>query len=719
MKITELLEEKYNPTQNLFLTPGTRSQIIGAQNGGFPAFGHHVANEMGGVWTHPIKLLDGFWIGVKVDNQRFEWLKEAILFRNYAFYSEHIYEMPELKITRMQFAPENLPGIIVKYTFENISDKVRSISGKLVARSDLRPVWFADEMGIQPGKDQARSYGGNGNILIEDSRNSWLTYLGVEGVETRTNVGQIHAYEDTFGDGVSGEWSFDFTVDPGETQTLFFKVAGSTSSQKDVVQTMNQMSDADGLFEEKSAHYQKILDCAEIDVPDKELMKQYAWVKCHMEWLTTHVPGIGSGLTAGSPEYPWWFGCDSAYALMGCFPIGFHQLAEDTLDTIAKFSNQHNGNGRIIHEVNTYGHVYNPGNTQETAHFIYCLYELYKWTGNKEWLEKHYDLVKQGIKWLLEEMDIDEDLFPEGYGIMEVNGLNGELIDTAVFTATALKHASEMAKIMGDEDLSAEYLTLGQELEEKIVTEMWIEEEGMFGDIRMPGKMLYSKLDDFISQAERGPNKHLVPYYENMKKMLKENGWTESEEDTPWCFKNWVVNLPIEMQMASKEQAFRSLKRLNSEEYVSEYGMYVSGLEQTRMMTISTASLINANLSYGLTDEAYAQMEKIMKTFNMYLPGSISEMSPAYGCFVQAWTSYGILSPVVTGFLGIEPNAQSREVTIKPQLPTAWNHAAVKNLKVGTNDIDVFVQRIEDAKYQVKVVSKEDNWRFHGADEVS
>jgi len=225
-------------------------------------------------------------------------------------------------------------------------------------------------------------------------------------------------------------------------------------------------------------------------------------------------------------------------------------------------------------------------------------------------------------------------------------------------------------------------------------------------------------LDDFIWQASGSPNLHLIPYYEKMKSMMKDNGWIDSDEDTPWCFKNWVVNLPIEMRMASEEQALRALKRLNSEEYVGEYGMYVSGLEQSRMMTISTASLINTNLVCGKTEEAYAQIKKIMKTFGMYLPGSISEMSPDYGCFVQAWTSYGMLSPIITGFLGIEPDTECRKVTIKPQLPKGWSYATVKNLKIGTNEIDVFVQRVEDEKYHIKVVSKEDNWLFHEADEA-
>jgi len=32
------------------------------------------------------------------------------------------------------------------------------------------------------------------------------------------------------------------------------------------------------------------------------------------------------------------------------------------------------------------------------------------------------------------------------------------------------------------------------------------------------------------------------------------------------------------------------------------------------------------------------------QTFNRKLPGSISEMMPDYGCLVQAWTMYGIVS---------------------------------------------------------------------------
>src|SRR3954470_11047281 len=40
---------------------GDRSYLIGTQDGNFPDLGGHVPGEMGGLWTHPIKLIDGFW----------------------------------------------------------------------------------------------------------------------------------------------------------------------------------------------------------------------------------------------------------------------------------------------------------------------------------------------------------------------------------------------------------------------------------------------------------------------------------------------------------------------------------------------------------------------------------------------------------------------------------------------------------------------------------
>src|SRR4026208_1797654 len=43
-----------------YVAAGDRAYLIGTQDGSFPDMGGHVPGEMGGLWVHPFKLIDGF-----------------------------------------------------------------------------------------------------------------------------------------------------------------------------------------------------------------------------------------------------------------------------------------------------------------------------------------------------------------------------------------------------------------------------------------------------------------------------------------------------------------------------------------------------------------------------------------------------------------------------------------------------------------------------------
>ena len=47
-----------------FVTAGDRLYMVGNQDGSFPEIGWHLPGEMGGMWDHPIKLMDGFQIAL-------------------------------------------------------------------------------------------------------------------------------------------------------------------------------------------------------------------------------------------------------------------------------------------------------------------------------------------------------------------------------------------------------------------------------------------------------------------------------------------------------------------------------------------------------------------------------------------------------------------------------------------------------------------------------
>ena len=67
---------------------GTRAYSIGFQDGRFYANGWHITGEMGGVWTPPLKLVDGVWFGL--DGQ---WVGPATKFSSGWGYTR--YDLPD------------------------------------------------------------------------------------------------------------------------------------------------------------------------------------------------------------------------------------------------------------------------------------------------------------------------------------------------------------------------------------------------------------------------------------------------------------------------------------------------------------------------------------------------------------------------------------------------------------------------------------------------
>src|SRR5829696_391501 len=114
-----------------YVTAGDRSYLIGTQDGNFPDLGDHVPGEMGGLWLHPIKLIDGFRARVadRATNQDVA-LSESAEFVNYPYGSRFRYGsvLDSLEIERFQFSPDGQAGVIVQYTFANRAGRKRELN---------------------------------------------------------------------------------------------------------------------------------------------------------------------------------------------------------------------------------------------------------------------------------------------------------------------------------------------------------------------------------------------------------------------------------------------------------------------------------------------------------------------------------------------------------------------------------------------------------------
>src|SRR5262245_51271042 len=97
------------------IASGTRAYATGFEDGRFYANGWHITGEMGGVWTPPLKLLDGLWFGV--DGQ---WAGQATKFTSGHGYTRvDLPGLSGLNLSRTDFAPDGRRAVLFGLTLEN------------------------------------------------------------------------------------------------------------------------------------------------------------------------------------------------------------------------------------------------------------------------------------------------------------------------------------------------------------------------------------------------------------------------------------------------------------------------------------------------------------------------------------------------------------------------------------------------------------------------
>jgi hypothetical protein len=130
----EPLERQNDQNLNLkrYVAAGDRAYIVGVQDGSqVPAvslnpngIGWHITGQMGGVWAHPIKLLHQFQF----------FLNGNLLPAATKFVSGEGYvrlELPPsggLEISETQFAPDELPVVLVGVQLRNLKPSIASFT---------------------------------------------------------------------------------------------------------------------------------------------------------------------------------------------------------------------------------------------------------------------------------------------------------------------------------------------------------------------------------------------------------------------------------------------------------------------------------------------------------------------------------------------------------------------------------------------------------------
>lgn len=722
----EKIESKPQYLESPYVTAGNRVYMIGHQDGSFPPLGWHIQGEMGGIWDHPIKLMDGFVASIGYEGKTF-CLNKASQFANFPMANQHtfVWEEENISAQRVQFVPDSLEAIVIEFSIENNGTQAKEISFSFTGLTDLRPTWLGERTGMADGDDEIRFDEKRSLAIAKDVNNSWFTVFG------SSNSGEFsseaHCDIQKSGVGTHGTLAYSFSIQPNEKKVLTFAISGSMTSEEDAINTWQQViAQKEALLAKKIKYYEEVSDASRISIPDEKIEQMYRWLTYNTEWLVRTVPSEGTGLSAGLPDYPWWFGCDNTYALQGILATGNHELVRNTIQLLSKISERTNGNGRIVHEVSTNGAVYNPGNVNETAQFITLVWNYLRWTGDKAFVETLYPQIDKGIVWLTETQDPDRNGYPNGSGMMEIHGLDTEMIDVAVYTQQALESAGKLATALDKPEAATRYAKMAATLQDKINKEWWQPISKSFGDFRGTRREATPVLEAALIRADTLEKPWAVAELKETRNILKQ---MPADKPTPHViYHNWVVNTPMETGIADTEKAEAAF--VTASRYENPFGMYVTGIDRTEeadsvvlnsrkktfsyvgaVMTLPTGVQAVGSARYGKPDLALSYIKKLEQSFSFALPGSMYEVSPDFGMMTQAWNNYGVAVPIVEYFFGIKPEAHRHIVTISPDMPADWDDVAIKHVKMGDNVLSI--EYLKDSEKNQLKVSQRNDWKIY------
>jgi glycogen debranching enzyme len=628
--------EKTDEMSTIFFLSGNKMYEIGAMSGDFPVIGWHIDGEMGGVWAHPMKVLDGFYF--EIDDDEGTWLLTDCKDFSHSFVSADFrFEKNGLEVERTDFVVEKESALFSLITIRNIVEQAKSGTLRFIADIDLRPSWYSS---LHNGKDRMTYQDGRitGYDTAEDG---WGVILGADISPSGHEVTETR-----------GVLEYPFSLGAGEVEDLrFLIVAEHEEGLENAVARFDPlMEQCSELLDEKIARYkEKVFGGVEFSCSDPLFQQAYYCAKANLVMLSADVsPYIGRYCFAGVPEYVQLFGCDTAYSIPGLVSVGFDDEAVNALKNIAQVGERQQG--RIPHEISTSGKVYNKGNVQETPQFTSACWEYFRFTGDRPFLEEMYPLCKQGIfGYVLKFRDSDKDHYSEGSGMVERSGMGPEKLDSTCYLYKAILDLSQMAVALNKEEEAAQYTNLAEKIKQKFNDDWWIETEGMFADSL---------------------------------------GWDNSRKFDG----HWIVAVPMEVEIADQEKGARAIKRIE-QEWVNQWGLVHTKRLEERVWTLPTSVLAQAEFNYGNVDLGTYLLGDISSTINHGMFGAFSELIPQGGDFMQLWSAAMFLEGITEGIFGLKPLASEHELSLSPQLPSAWQNVALTNIKIGKDTVDISVER--------------------------
>jgi hypothetical protein len=397
---------------------GTRAYSIGFEDGRFYANGWHITGEMGGVWTPPLKLVDGVWFGL--DGQ---WVGPATKFSSGWGYSR--FDLPDtagLRVVRTDFVPDGRRAALFGLTITN-PGAARTTVLSVDAHSELMTQYPWGFTGVTPNASDnvpdRGTFDGHNLVFTDDGALPGAPehhYAALVGTALTPESGAIgdqfwgaqpgHRCTGTepgapaepkpsqcddgpFGRGTGGELTYRLSLPAGGSRTVWLAVAGSDSGLPSAQQELAAaLQNPRTQLAAKIGARQRLARMTSLSLPGDRLAQHaIEWGKQNIADLTQTAqnlqirwtnqgkqfpPPLGTvpratWIGAGFPDYPWIFGTDAEYTAFAAVSLGQFRAIEDHLRALRDISDILNArSGVVVHEAVSDGSIWFGHDSRQT-----------------------------------------------------------------------------------------------------------------------------------------------------------------------------------------------------------------------------------------------------------------------------------------------------------------------------------------------------------------
>jgi hypothetical protein len=738
------LSESSQLNNRRFVVVGDRFYEVGAEDGTYPGTGWHIRGEMGGVWSTPIKLLDGVWFAANGT-----WLKATRFTAGQGYTTMNLAGPGNMTVRRVDVAPDGHRAGLVGLTFPAGSG---TVTLAVQAHSELLSAypWGSTTPGQATfNLPDTGSFDGRNLVFREQGTppvpnarpHDWAAVVGSTltptghalGAGMRGPQADVICGDPTpavcddgpYGKGTGGQLSYDIALG-SRSRTVWFAVAGSDQGVAPAqAELTTALTDPAGALAAKIAARRALARQSRVTLPGDRLLQQSVeWSKQNLadsvqqardlhvfvsNQGTVYPPPAGvvdkiRWMGAGWPDYPWLFATDGEYTSFAAVAAGQFDAVKNhlrALRDISEIANSHSG--KVVHEVTPDGQVYfganaDPGNTDETVKFPSAVALVWRWTGDNAFRDDLYDFAVRNMKYALA-LDADGDGWPEGSGNVERPGMGPEKLDVAVYTIRGLLDLADMAAAKGDK-----------------TTARWATHEAVTRAMRFERTWWYG--GDANSYADSLADPGNVKLYQRYW-----IGATPMEAEIPA-----VRGAPGGRPLASVPHATIGLTQRERNCFTGEFGFFhtgtgptsdpagnkgpscdsvVSAVQSERdIFSIGNATMAVAEGNYGRLGQARhyttANARSQLDPSVWEMPGAMPEIlpSPDFGSnmskdflsrssVLQAWGAYGVLWPVIHQQLGVAPDLGHGRLSVVPQVPAGQTEIAGSDIRIGSGHLDV------------------------------